>query len=264
MNSIVEAKYDKQEDVIFNVLSELYENTDGINSVTIRCATSKDKSLDPYTQNLVDNKLIQLPTLKEKSGYTEVTITTIEPAYTYYSYHNMGKLNIDSYINHLGDLIQSAPIDSDRVYSCSLSVDDERYVYLNWDNSRLKIHDLGNKKSSTRRRVVNYLISQGRTVTFRQIRDSLGATDIGDGYKSIKDVLSTSFMQYTLRRHFQLSRGKASIGIKHAALIQGSELIRIIREQLHRIERSDKSNFNRKISAINIDFALLPKNRQDP
>ena len=259
----MEAKYDKQEDAIFNVLSELYTNTDGTNSVTVKCVASKDKSLDPYTQNLVDNRLIQLPIVKEKRNYTEVTITTIEPAYTYYSYRYMGKLNIDSYIGHLGDLVQSTPIDSDRMYSCSLSVDDERYIYLNWDNSRLRIHDLGNKKSSTRRRVINYLINQGCAVTFKQIRDNLDITDIGNGYKSIKDVLSTSFMQHTLRRYFQLSSGKTSIGIKHRALIAGSELIKIIREQLHRIERTDRSNFSKKISSINIDFDLLLKNRQD-
>lgn len=96
--------------------------------MTVQCAASKDKSLDPYAQNLVDNRLIQLPIAKESPNYNEVTITTIEPAYTYYSYHYMGKLNIDSYIGHLGDLIQSTPINSDRMYSCSLSVDDERYI----------------------------------------------------------------------------------------------------------------------------------------
>lgn len=36
--------------------------------------------------------------------------------------------------------------------------------------------------------MIHYLINQGRAATFKQIRDSLDITDIGSGYKSIKDV----------------------------------------------------------------------------
>lgn len=243
----MEAKYDNWYDVLFDALSNLYEDTSGKTSVSVKCASVIDPSPDPYTQNLLDNKLVRNLKFSNKQGYSVVSIETVEPKYTYYSYHFMGKINSDTQISHLGELIESAIIEPDNRYLCSLTVDDERFVFLNWDNGRLRIYDLGNKKTSEKRFVICELIKTGKLTEFRELREIL---PLKKSYKSYKDIFTTSFLHKTLKAHFLITTSKSNLGIRKSVYIDGTDLIRIIREQLFRIEKSDQRHFSSKVSKM--------------
>lgn len=255
----MEAKYDNWYDTLFDVLSNLYEDTSGRTRLSVKCAPVEDFTPDPYIQNLLDNKLVRNLNFINKKDFSIVSVETIEPRYTYYSYHFMGKINSDIQVSRLGELIDSAIIEPDNRYLCSIAVDNERYVYLNWDTGRLRIYDLGNKKTSEKRLIICELIEIGKLVSFQDLRNTL---PLKKSYKSYKDVFTTSFLHKTLKSHFLMTTGKSNIGIRKSVYIDGVELIQIIREQLSRIEKADGRHFSNKVSKMS-ELLARAKNRQD-
>lgn len=248
-------------DSVDNIHTDISGNTIAVSIVADNFPTDPA----PHIKQLLDNGLATYFKVIHFEGRTLAALEVVEPRYTYYRYRYMGKLSNEEYVQLLDALSKSTPIDEDKRYTASLSVDKNRYVYLNWDIGRVLIHDLGNKRSSQRKLLVITLIqNSGQMFTSKKLREDCGIEKLGKGYK---DMLTTSFVTGGLRQAFMVSGSKNDVGIRPHVDVSGKQLISIIREQLLRIERVDKPHFKTKIMKIDIvkltQFLETTKNRQE-
>ena len=237
-----------------NVAEDFFDSLDNIHTdisgeTVVLAEVSKDLPNEPapHVQLLINNGLAKNFRIDRTVSQHLALIEVIEPRYTYYIYRHMGRLNKSNYIELLDELTQSAPINPDASYTASIGVERGRFLYLNWDSGRLLIHDLGNKVSSQRKKLVLTLLSEPKLFESRELRD---IHLIKPSSKGFKDMLTTSFLAGKLKSAFMFSSSKTNVGIRPYAILDGNQLIAIIREQLIRIERTNKPHFRALISKI--------------
>lgn len=243
------ANNDKYYQDFFDSLDFIHADTSGETTVMSLVPSNFPKVPAPNVKTLIDNGLAADFQVIQTEFHTVATLRVIEPRYTYYCYRHIGRLSNDKYIALLDELTQSTPIDDDSEYIISLNIEQDRYVYLNWESGRLLVHDLGDKNSSRRKQLVLALIRNNRLHTSRELHEVYKIEPFLKGYK---DMLTTSFMVGGLRRAFMISSSKSNVGIRSHSSLSGRQLISIIREQLHRTERVNSPHFKAKIKKIDI------------
>lgn len=237
-----------------NVAEDFFDSLDNIHTdisgeTVVLAEVSKDFPIEPapHVKLLMTNGLAKNFRIDRTTGQNLALLEVIEPRYTYYAYRYMGKLSKSEYIELLDELTQSVPINPDASYTASISVERERFLYLNWDSGRLLIHDLGNKVNSQRKKLVITLLSESKLFDSKELRDTHLVKPSSKGFK---DMLTTSFMAGKLKSAFMFSSSKNNVGLRPYTTLDGKQLISIIREQLIRIERTNKPHFRALINKI--------------
>lgn len=241
------ANNDNMAEDFFDSLDNIHTDISGETIVHAEVSENFSNEPAPHVQLLITNGLAKNFRVGHRDGRYLALLEVIEPRYTYYIYRYMGRLNKPSYTELLDELTQSAPINPDGSYTVSITIERERFLYLNWDSGRLLIHDLGNKISSQRKKLVITLLSESKLFDSRDLRDM---HLIKPSSKGFKDMLTTSFLAGKLKSAFMLSSSKNNVGIRPYTVMHGKQLIAIIREQLIRIERTNKPHFRALISKI--------------